>query len=223
MHMDWRVVLIQGESSRETKVENWSRNEKGVILYVLFPPAAVLDLHVAEMVELEFSGPDLTGPLRTEGRLILWERNQERNRCAFQLDARAAMTLFPLNNQRRAVRVTPDPRSSFQLKLCDLGGKVLSLAIVHDISATGVAILVSREDDHLLSSMWTFLLTIELPGQEGSFDMVADVRQRRLLGSAIAYGLEFLEAKTRDYSRKQGLVHDYVMQVQRERLQGRPG
>ena len=97
---------------------------------------------------------------------------------------------------------------------------VSASSLLHDISATGVSVLVSPEAERVVFEAWEFRLTFHLPDVTGSFDLHGHVRFRkpRLDVPAIFYGVEFDRELSPDFDRQQKRIHAFVMRRQADTL-----
>jgi c-di-GMP-binding flagellar brake protein YcgR len=95
-----------------------------------------------------------------------------------------------LANRRGSDRLRPPAAQPACVRILDVAHEASSEAIVHDISTTGISILVEPEVEKHLSERVQLRLSIHLP-DSGKVEASATIRHRRLFGSAVLYGLEF--------------------------------
>ena len=79
----------------------------------------------------------------------------------------------------------------------------------------GISALVLDEIESQLVAIWELKLSILLPGERAPFEMMGVIRYRRLLGSALQYGIEFDPQRTPSFQRRQQLIASYIMKSQR--------
>ena len=197
--------------------------DDGAVAVVDFSSSTEPCLRIADHVEIEISGGEFKTPLAVSARVLLRSKDEVRHRLELQLDNETRMILMPPVSRRQAFRVRPAATKPIDAALKTTMGRKLASVVLHDISIGGVSLLVTHEDEFQLSPQWEFLLTIQLPEAKEPIDFVCAVRQRRLVGSQIAYGMEFDAVATQLFGRKQELVRAYVMQRQREILRAKRG
>ena len=220
---DLAAVLLHESGPLSGPVTEFLPREGGSVAYVEFPLSSEPRVQVAEMAHVLFRGGELTKHIEVEARVVAHARDEVRHTCGFQLDQETRMTLCPPTNRRRALRVRTQSREPIDVRLCSLDGTELSRSVVQDVSACGVGVFVTREEEQRLAGLWEFLVRLELPGVSGFLEFRSTVRQRRLTGSTILYGIRFDEAGTEKFASKQDHIYTYVMKRQREILESRRG
>jgi PilZ domain-containing protein len=184
-----------------------SRDE--VIAHVEFAPNQAPAIRLGERTQLSFRGGGLVANIDSEALTIL--RADERNRrCySFCLNAIPKGMLLILANRRHAKRVRPSAANPVSVLLLDVSGSAVSQSVVHDISAKGLSIIVDPVLEEQLFDKLQVRLSILLPTSRGSLEVVATIRNRRLCGSKILYGLE-LDAQQPDFARAQEQIGTYL-------------
>jgi len=101
--------------------------------------------------------------------------------------------------------------------ILDIEGCPTADVVLHDISATGLSMLVDRSLEDQLFTRSQLRLSIQLSGSEPAFEMIATIRHRRLLGAALLYGLEF-DPSTPFFQGSQHRISRYVTSLQAQEL-----
>jgi c-di-GMP-binding flagellar brake protein YcgR len=117
-------------------------------------------------------------------------------------------SLFLLVNRRRSDRVQPPASEPVRVRILDVGEDTPEVTL-HDISATGLSILVDPALEARLFSRLELRLAVKLGGEEKSIELITAIRHRRLLGSAILYGLE-IDGRIPDFLRAKDRILLYV-------------
>ena len=100
------------------------------------------------------------------------------------------------------------------------GGRTVPVsADMHDISALGIAVVLTLEADALLDTD-ELLLEFELPGDGQWVQLPARVRYRELNGDSVRYGCAWM-AERAEQRRNLDTVMEYVMGCQRRSLRQR--
>ena len=96
--------------------------------------------------------------------------------------------LLLLANRRGSTRLTP--RGGVRIQLLDLPRGVLPEVALHDVSGTGLSIIVEPALEQALLEHVRLRLSIAFPGEE-RMEIVTAIRHRRMHKASLLYGLEF--------------------------------
>lgn len=146
-------------------------------------------IKLGERTNLLFRGGGLVAAVETEGLTLLRTDDGHRRCYAFRLDG-VAKTFLPLQGNRRSARVSAKTVERVRIKLLELPGDAPSEVGLHDVSATGLSILVAPSLERHLSKRVLLRLSALLPGDVDAIELAAVIRYRKLFGSALLYGLE---------------------------------
>ncbi len=182
---------------------------------------------LSQMVELEFTGKRVKRAVLLDGMVVKRMESKSHRRYTYQFQLRAgqdAGDVFSIFNLRKAYRapaiasilVEVLPAGDFERPNMKPIGADLA-----DISASGIAIVVTPDGDRQLVHGNHLSMTFELPTSVQKITLEATIVYRLLLHSkAVRYGCVFLQ-KQRGFARMEDLVVDYVMTYQRKTLKYR--
>jgi hypothetical protein len=185
-----RVHLRTAENERfEGLCRDLDSSQQELVTLVAFPPGRAPAIGLGEKTILTFLGGGLVSSIDAEGTAVLRSDDQSRRCYSFQLGDVPKSMLLLLANRRGSTRLSP--RGSVRVKLLDVGD-LPSKVDLHDISATGLSILVGPAVEKLLLRQVQLRFSLMLPGEE-PIELIAAIRHRRLFKSQFLYGLEFDE------------------------------
>jgi len=178
-----------------------------ILASVEFPADQAPSLPMGTRNELEFRGGGLDIPLRAEARAVL-RTDDAALRCYCFRGRITRSTLLKLKDRRGSARIRPPASQPVRVKVLDLGEDSPEV-LLHDMSTTGVSILVEIELEKHLCTRLRLRLAVRLPGEEKHIEMNTTVRQRRVVGPAVLYGLE-IDGQIPDFMRAQDRFLMYV-------------
>ena len=108
----------------------------------------------------------------------------------------ATGTLAPLLNRRGALRIKPAPNRPVRVRLRAFAGALELDLEAHDLSAAGVALLVSPTLEARLAAARKVELVIRLPDDPNAHRLPGFILRRRLIGAHVQYGIHFEEQGT---------------------------
>jgi hypothetical protein len=172
-------------------------------------------LQIGRVVQTVFKNPNYNSAYRANGRIMSQTLGEGRIDCEFLFGPDDLTRVDAMLNQRGSLRVRPSMAMPVTAHLnADID------AAVHDISSGGVALLVSEHDQNSLLG-WEIRFRLDVPDCPPGIEMAGIVRQRKLVGSMVFYGVSFDEKKTVGFVRKQEFIQAYVMRRQHELLRER--
>lgn len=157
---------------------------------VEFEAAGAPAIRIGRVVHLGFRTSEETASIEATGEAILRTDKGDRRCYSFRLERVPPALLALFANRRASDRVRPPASSPVRIRFLDLGESDVADVVVHDISATGISVLVEPALEERLCGHTRVELSILLPGSE-PVAASATIRHRRLLDSAVLYGLEF--------------------------------
>lgn len=160
-----------------------------VVALVEFGSQRAPEIPLGETARLTLSGDGFAAPIETEVIAVLRTESRTRRCYSFRMKRVSKRLLMLLANRRGSDRVVPPAAKPVCVNIVD-DGEAPAEAIVHDISATGLSILVEPALEKRLCNRVQLRLSILLP-DAGTVNASATIRHRRLFGSAVLYGLEF--------------------------------
>jgi PilZ domain len=166
-----------------------SSGREDLVAMVEFGSEQAPVIRLGERTSLLFRGGGLVSSVETEGLALLRTDDQNRRCYAFRLDG-VSKRSFPLLGSRRSARVNPKTAKPVRVTVLELPGDVPPEVEVHDISATGLSILVEPRLENHLCKRVLLRLSVLLPGDVDVIELAAVIRYRRLFGAALLYGLE---------------------------------
>ena len=212
------VKLLTRKSSPEGEVHDVRFEADGVSLMVELSLADDPLLALGERVMLVFPRSSLAGQLTASGRVIFARRDESSCSYQFQCGLEARTVLTPAINRREAFRVCTNPNAPIDVILGEAAGGARMEALLHDISVTGLSVLVPEENESDLHTLWRLGFSFKLPVVDEVLDFTGTVRYRRLMGSVVFYGIKFNEETTPDFARKQRIIEAYIAERQSETL-----
>ncbi|MHC4415811.1 MAG: PilZ domain-containing protein [Planctomycetota bacterium] len=182
------------------------------------------ELAVGQEVNLIMTSDRLKSSLKVAARVQHRAEEEGFRRYGFrflrreQLEAQLSPALRQLFNRRKAVRVSPDTRSSVPTALEAAPGGPSAKARLEDLSALGAGVSLEAEAEAVFATTTRVGISLSLPGCRDPVDLVGHIRYRRLVGARIHYGIEFDAALSRHFEQQQEAITEYVMQRQRRML-----
>ena len=160
-------------------------------------------------------GPD--GPLEMSGRVVARHEEGRRSEYAISLqNSRAIGILSLMCNERPplpgahcpriADRVRPGPFLSVRLE----GRELTHEGNLHNVSGTGLAVIVSRAAEEDMATAQVLEIHFEPPAFPESFVMRANICNRSAVVAGIRYGLEFVQEETPASVEGQRRLTEYV-------------
>lgn len=188
----------------------------------LDPPTLPLGV----VVPLEFTTSSLRQAVRLHALVVSRTEEQTRRRYTFQFKLKEGQDpgdLIRLFNRRSSFRTSMERPVVVHVRSADAPGQSRGAVVaceLHDISATGLALVVTPEQDMKLGSD-RIEVEFELPSVDKPLKALATVRYRVLnQSSAIRYGCAFDPASS-GFASTQQIVLRYLMRRQQERLRSR--
>ena len=177
-----------------------------------FARRQVADLPVGANVNVLFRKPREEKVTRVAGKVIY--RIEDRFRMRFQLivgNVPRIIASTSVSHGRACARVEPFPGVDVPVTVQNIDGGRMHRAILRDISATGLALLLSVKDEPELFSLWRLKVVLHLPTSDEPVELIGHVCHRRRFGTrAVRYGIDFDQQETQDFENKQNLVFGYV-------------
>lgn len=183
-------VLTHENQQFQGQCKDLDFQQNEVVALVEFDSARAPAIALGEATHLTLQSGGLASPVETEAATVLRTDDRTRRCYSFRLSKVSKGLLLLLANRRATDRLRPAASKPVRIRLQDVTDERHSEAIVQDISATGLAILVEPSLERRLCNLTQLRLEISLP-EEGSIQTTATIRHRRLFGSAILYGLQF--------------------------------
>lgn len=175
-----------------------------------FPRLDCPVLPIGSETPVGFSGPYLREAIWATGQVVYRREEQFRHRYKLRFEEGAQPQLQPIVNCRRAPRVRPDPSRPWPVGVRALDSETPIQAQMHDISATGISILVPHAGEARLYGASTVEIAFRLPGLEGIVQVIANVCYRRLAGEHVFYGLDFDPSNTPSFEAKHARINAFV-------------
>lgn len=147
----------------------------------------------------------------------------------FQLKSTVAMRFaeefYGLFNRRHAFRVKPLPEEPVSVNLADLDESVspMATARLHDVSATGLSVLVASDNDPSLAEDKVLQTTLRPPTSTRWLKLTGRIRHRTRRGSNLLYGVQFDPEHTEQFERDHEMLVDYIIHRQLQDLADHPG
>ena len=163
-------------------------SEQAVVALVAFSPDRAPAIGLGETTGLTFLGGGLVSSIEVEGITVLRADDRSRRYYSFQLGDVPKSMLLLLANRRGSTRLAP--RGDVRINLLDLPQGVPSQVALHDISATGLSLIVGPALEKALLKQVRLRFSLCLPGED-AIELVASIRHRRIFGAQFLYGLEF--------------------------------
>jgi hypothetical protein len=166
-----------------------SRNREDLVAMVEFGSEHAPVIRLGERTNLLFRGGGLPSSIETEGLTLLRTDDPTRRCYAFRLDGVSETSLRVLGG-RRSARLSPKTAKPVRVTVLELPADVPPEVGLHDISATGLSILVEPRLEKYLCKRLLLRLSVWLPGEVDDIELAAVIRYRRLFGATLLYGLE---------------------------------
>jgi len=205
-------LIANGQTYRGSVLDTVLSKE-GVEFKVEFPLQLPI-LPICGEFDSALISPDPPSVAEDRARLVYQERSARSIRCGLMYRLETSKHILSILNGRRAIRVHPSSNSPV---IATVSEDIP--VIVHDISTSGIALLVSNAEQDRVSS-WAVSVRVLIPNQKIRFEMLGHVKIRRLSGAAILNGVQF-DDQTPAFAEKQEIIRQYVMERQQELLQVR--
>lgn len=229
------IVVLGQEHDNPGRMLDVVRNGLGAV----FPRKSAPNLRVGQNVNARINIASSSGSFGVE--LITRNRAEESRavRYGFQFAdpgaffGRLDKSLWHLFNQRRALRVEPDPESPIEVGLkyeigatgahADVQATVMVevesesgsvVARMLDLSVLGIGVLVEQQTT--LPEEDKLSISPVLPEQPSPLQLEGVVRNKRPEGESLRYGIEFVGRESdRRFRAQQKAISSYVMRRQR--------
>jgi len=184
-----------------------------VILFVSFTGDPRPILHMGEHVRLA----SLAGNLPADGdpcaaRVVYQALESSRVTYQFVAGKEARSLVTQTRERRPAARVPPSADAPILVTCTTREGKVLR-PVVNNISASGISLVFSPEDDRGIAGELRLALSIRLPGAGRFLRVDAIVVYRRLAQPGVICGMRF-DDEAPGFAATRSLVQQYVAQRQ---------
>jgi len=163
-------------------------NQQELVALVAFGPERAPAIALGEKTRLAFRGGGLVSSIDADGTTVLRTDDQNQRCYSFQLANIPKSLLLLLANRRGSSRLSPG--GGVRINVLDLPRTVLSGVALHDISATGLSIIVEPALEKVLLKHLRLRLSLCLPGED-PIEIVTAIRHRRIFKTQVLYGLEF--------------------------------
>lgn len=185
---------------------------------------AVVEFQASEAPALPIAGKTVVsivggGPAKIVAARVI-ARSDDRVRCYYRFESieEDAFVQATVVNLRQAVRVQPANRETIEVILRGEGrGRPTRVTLI-DISRSGLGVQLQTKGEDSLHRERKVRLAFRLPGDDEAFRLVGHIRQRSLFGSAIRYGIEFVQDQVTNFEREEERINRYVMKRQVEML-----
>jgi hypothetical protein len=194
------------EGTFEGRCLDLESTQEELLVTVEFPHDRAPSVRLGGPAELEFHGGEFGSALKAEVHAVL-RTDEAARRCYCFRGKLSKWSLLYLANRRRSSRFRPLASEPVRVRILGLGAEEPEV-LLHDISATGLSVLVEPALEEQLYRRIDLRLAVHLPGQE-EVELVATIRHRRLFASSILYGLE-IDGRIPDFLRAQDRIHLYV-------------
>lgn len=205
---DLRVHLRGPDRERfEGLCTDLDSNEHDVHASVVFAGSPAPVLTVGKTAQLSFRGGGLLASIDAEALAVSRNDDQVRRRYSFTLLDVPKELLFVLANRRDAPRVRPG-EEGLRVRLLHVGGLGGEVEL-HDMSASGLSVLLRPAVEERLSNTTQIQLELTLPEADSALHLHATIRNRRLCGASILYGLQF-DRRTPRFVEVQRQISEYL-------------
>jgi len=191
-----------------------------------FHPPNAPQLPLGVVVPLDFATPGLKKPVRLSAMVVGRTEVASGRRYSFQFklkEGQDASDLFRLFNRRASYRALAHKPIVVNILPIDEAARKEATPIaadLHDLSASGISIIVTPEQDMKVAAD-SVLLSFELPTSESPLQMQALIRYRVLMHSkAVRYGCSF-NPNSPGYVSMESRVVKYLMKHQQDLLKYR--
>jgi len=131
--------------------------------------------------------------------------------------------LTSLLNRRRAFRIDPGPNENIVVELKPvkpMPGLKPGKGALLDVSATGAGILIDQETNKTYGLMTAIQVTFKLTGAPEAVIIPASIRSQVLLPKGVRLGLFFEGRGTKDWTKYERLITQYISRRQIEKRKG---
>lgn len=174
-------------------------------------------LEVGQEVNLAFHGGPFSAPITVAAQVQ--HCTEERGgacRCGFrflqpqQLDGSLPPALRSYFNRRKDVRVQPAADELISVVLSSDKGPSIEAWLV-DLSLLGAGVALKTAVEPSFAASPAVNISIALPGTGQPVEMVGVIRNRRLVGGCIRYGMEFDPEATPGFTRHQDAIGRWML------------
>lgn len=150
--------------------------------------------------------------LSLEAILIARRQLDGRVRCLFDAGPRRAAPGSA--NTRGSVRIRPSPSAPARMRVENHDAEF----VVRDLSVGGLSLVLPKDAELPLAVGAVGSISLVLPGEPAPLDLVARVRNRRLFGGSILYGLQFEAGATPGFAYKETRLQRYLVRRQQQMI-----
>lgn len=211
-HPDLDVYLrVDDEETLQGLVVHQEVRDQGASAVIDFQLGQAPRLPIGAVVVLMFHGESLARPTEVFGTVVYRCENPLIQRYEFRFDREAREVLASVSDRRRAARVHPDPALPVRVRLeADVLEAPIE-AVARDLSARGLSLLLTHEDEAKLFAISQLRITLRLPDEVEPLQFHGVVRYRSLTNRGIQYGVEFDREGSEDFEGQQERVAIYVL------------
>lgn len=176
---------------------------------------------ITETVSLEITVATAGRPVSVSARAISRSDRQRKTSYAFEPVDGDVEDLTALFQQRESFRVRTRDIDGIEAQVFSDAEDVFTSVELIDLSISGAALVVRESDSPGLVRCRRLMLVLRLPCDERALELDCMIRNRRLVGSSIVYGVEFVTSSEKEWVRRQEVVSSYVIARQRDILKAR--
>ena len=174
-------------------------------VHVEVPIGSARGVVLADDVVLEFTGGGLAGATMIEGEIVFWSSDGTSEFVHVALSQENIEVVRAARKTKRAERVPMRGKRPVRVKLECHGGSITCDGALADISASGLAVVLSTADEKRLAielaelasdDMLLVKVGLQLPGNESGVQMIGEVRYRMLMRGCVKYGVRFDTERT---------------------------
>ena len=218
-----RLVLVLDDAETACEMTDLSANGAG------FRIAATTSVQaeVGDRLALRFTADDTTLVLNARA-VVRWtkiDRGFKNIGVEFEPPGDFQAQLTPawrvFFNRRAAFRVQPAFDVAHPCQIVLGRGAERRDELVHDVSIHGVSIRVAKQAPLRADPARRLRAMLNLPGTQLTLNLVLRRVHETPTPAAIRIGFRFDTTQTPGFSQQQARLHDYVLERQREMLQGR--
>ncbi|MEM7309778.1 MAG: PilZ domain-containing protein [Planctomycetota bacterium] len=176
-----------------------------------FDPDRRPEVEIGDTTQVVLTGGAVSKPLRAVGRVIHLEDYGGDVRVILLLGGEGrGVPLRPIETRRNNLRVSGADEAPVVVIARRIGEERGVKVKLHDLSWTGLSILVPLAQEGHLADAWAVEVELTLPGEPEGSRLVGNVCYRRPAGREIHYGIEFDADATEEFEREIERVGAFV-------------
>ena len=211
------ITLILEPESHTGTVLDYRVTRDGIVLRCELP-LELRALPIGERLTTRLQRTETSPGMAAEARVLFQGKQDQEMVCELLYGTNLIPIIDSILDPRQGLRV--QPKASAPVRAEVVGEAGFAEMEVYDLSAGGLSLLVSPEEQHKLTD-WKMEVRLSLPRQSLPIELQCQVKHRKLQGSSVQYGMSFDAGATDAFEEKERAILDYIKKREQELLRER--